>query len=257
MTKFLIVELEGVTSSVSRANFQEADLDILADYILNSGGILKPLVLQKIGFEKYEVIEGHFEYYGAVRAREKNPNRGEVVNAFIIPSEKEEAVLKQAEFLKGINSSEKPETKQETNISELLDEKLKPIYEKMKELTSPTPINIEKGDDEERLKLIENKIDNLTKIVEEIIKRLPKLTKLNLLTAKNEEIMIALNKVGVKPRQINAALEAIKYWKQADKTLTWENLFISAKQGKHKHKIDGFADATYQRLKQIAEIHIE
>ena len=92
MTKFLIVEIEGVTSSVPRSNFEETDLDTLADSILESGGILKPLVLKKIGFEKYEVIDGHFEYYAAVRAREKNPNRGEIVNAFIIPDEKEDAV---------------------------------------------------------------------------------------------------------------------------------------------------------------------
>ncbi|MBD2137082.1 hypothetical protein H6F32_05665 [Anabaena sp. FACHB-1237] len=267
MSKFEIVEIESVSSSVPRSNFKEVDLDILADSILESGGILKPLVLKKIGFEKYEVIDGHFEYYAAVRAREKNSIKGEIVNAFIITSEKEDAVLKQVEFFKGIETSEKivkaphqkPEINQETNISELLDEKLKPIYARMNQLTSPNPnpINTEKGDYDNRLKSIENKIENLTKLIEKIIPTIPPPPppKLKLLTAKNEEIMIALNEVGAKRTEINAALEAIKYWKQSDKTLTWQNLLISTKKG--KHKISGFADATYQRLKQIAEIQIE
>jgi hypothetical protein len=92
---FLMVDVASVNSNIPRSNFNEADLDILADNILESGGLLKPLVLKKIGFEKYELLDGHFEYYAAVRAREKNPDEGEMVNAFIIPAEKEEAVLKQ------------------------------------------------------------------------------------------------------------------------------------------------------------------
>lgn len=105
MTDFLMVDVASVISSVPRSNFQEADLDNLADMILESKGILKPLILKEIGFEKYEVIDGHFEYYASVRAREKNPNEGEMVNALIISPNKEEVVLQQANFLKGIEYS--------------------------------------------------------------------------------------------------------------------------------------------------------
>ncbi|TVP56098.1 MAG: chromosome partitioning protein ParB [Nodularia sp. (in: Bacteria)] len=107
MTNFLMVDVAGVTSSVPRSNFSEADLNILADKILESGGLLKPLVLKKTGFEKYEVIDGHFEYYAAVKAREKNSDEGEMVNSLIISSEKEEAVLKQAIILKSVDSANK------------------------------------------------------------------------------------------------------------------------------------------------------
>lgn len=114
-----MVDVASITSSVPRSNFQEADLDILSDKILESGGILKPLILKKTGFEKYEVIDGHFEYYAAVRAREKNPSDGEMVNALIISSDNEEAVLKQAAVLKGVNSSIKSlKTIDETTTSE-------------------------------------------------------------------------------------------------------------------------------------------
>jgi septal ring factor EnvC (AmiA/AmiB activator) len=138
MTNFLIVEIEGVSSSVPRSNFEEADLDILADLILESGGILKPLVLKKIGFEKYEVVDGHFEYYAAMRAREKNPNKGEIVNAFIIHSEKEDVVLNQIAILKGLDAPEKSvkSLNEEIDISELFEQKLKPISNRVNQLFS-------------------------------------------------------------------------------------------------------------------------
>ncbi|HEY9802392.1 MAG TPA: hypothetical protein V6D25_18670 [Leptolyngbyaceae cyanobacterium] len=104
MTDFLMVDVASVTSNVSRSNFKELDLDILADKILESGGIIKPLILKEVGFEKYEVIDGHFEYYAAVKAKEKNPSEAEMVNALIVTLEKEEAVLKQAHLLKAIKT---------------------------------------------------------------------------------------------------------------------------------------------------------
>jgi len=105
-----MVDVESVTSNVPRSNFQEADLEILADLILESGGILKPLVLKKTGFEQYEVVDGHFEYYSAVRAREKNFSEGDMVSALIISSENEDVALKQIASLKGIDSSGKTVT---------------------------------------------------------------------------------------------------------------------------------------------------
>ncbi len=108
MTTFLMVDVESVTSNIPRSNFLETDLDLIADMILESRGILKPLVLKKTGFEKYEVIEGHFEYYAAVRAREKNPSEGEMVNALIVSPEEEKAVVKQAAALRNLEFPEQP-----------------------------------------------------------------------------------------------------------------------------------------------------
>lgn len=108
MTTFLMVDVESVTSSIPRSNFLKSDLNLIADLILESRGILKPLVLKKIGFEKYEVIDGHFEYYAAVRAREKNPSEGEMVNALIVSPEEEKAVVKQAAALRSLESPDQP-----------------------------------------------------------------------------------------------------------------------------------------------------
>ncbi|MBK1989587.1 hypothetical protein A0J48_018950 [Sphaerospermopsis aphanizomenoides BCCUSP55] len=258
------MEIDGVTSNIPRSEFDEADLDILADSILESGGILKPLLLKKIGFEKYEVIGGHFEYYAAVRAREKNPNRGEIVNAFIIPAEKDDAVLNQVAFLKGLDSPEKivpPDEK--TEIGKLLVQN-KQIYAMLNQLISSLQTNvqnIQKADAEERLESLENKIEHLTSVVETLtmlVKQVidkPQPQKLNLVTATDEEITNDLSNVGATPKQIKAALKAIRYWQQPNKNLTWANLYISTKKG--EHKVDDFADRTYQKLKQIGEIRTQ
>lgn len=170
-----MVDVESVASNVPRSNFQEADLENLADMILESGGILKPLVLKKIGFEQYEVVDGHFEYYSAVRAREKNPSEGDMIGALIITSEKEEAVLKQAAALRDVESSDtssttKPET---TNLdsSRLTNLELR-LEKQINEFKSELTKERQRLDD--KFKELENRIPQ-------------KLEPLNLLNALNQE----------------------------------------------------------------------
>jgi len=105
MINFSLVDVKSITSNQPRSNFAEADLENLADIIIETGGIIRPLVLKTIDIESYTVIDGHFEYYAAVRAREKNPRQGEMVNAFVIASKLEDLVLQQVAFFKKIDSS--------------------------------------------------------------------------------------------------------------------------------------------------------
>jgi len=100
MIEFYLVDVKNISSDIPRSNFGESDLENLADIILESGGIIKPLILKAIGVETYTVIDGHFEYYAAVRAREKEPRKGEMVNAFVISPKSESVVVKQIEALK-------------------------------------------------------------------------------------------------------------------------------------------------------------
>jgi hypothetical protein len=103
---FYLVDVKSISSDIPRSNFNEDDLEKLADIILESEGIIKPLVLKQIGVEEYSVVDGHFEYYVAVRAREKNSRKGEMVNSFIISPKVEDLVLKQIKFLKTIENPE-------------------------------------------------------------------------------------------------------------------------------------------------------
>ena len=104
MTTFLMVDVESITSSVPRSRYSEADLERLADQLLEES-LLKPLILKKSGFETYEVVDGHLEYYAAVRASEKNPRQGEMVNALIIAEGSEAAAIQQVKTIQELTKS--------------------------------------------------------------------------------------------------------------------------------------------------------
>ena len=104
MTTFLMVDVESITSSVPRSHYSEAELDRLADQVLETKGLLKPLILKKSGFETYEVVNGHLEYYAAVRASEKNPRQGEMVNALIIAEGSEAAAINQVKTIQELTT---------------------------------------------------------------------------------------------------------------------------------------------------------
>ncbi len=288
--EFYTVDVKSITSDFPDSNFVDDDLNTLANLIIESGGILKPLVLKTIGLETYKVVDGHFEYYAAVRAREKNPRQCEMVNAFIISADKENIALNQVELLKKVDSSGKTIIPSEiSNSGELIEKNFQEIYAKMNQLLSNASVNSVKSDDDARLKAMESKMENLLSVlsnssvnpvksdngerfniieskleqvfstvttlkilVEEFIKPPGKV---NLLTAEVKAIANALQEVGANTKQIKAALEAINYWKQPNKTLTWDNLRKSTKTG--EHKIPNFANATYQKLENIGEIPTE
>lgn len=78
---------------------------------------------------------------------------------------------------------------------------------------------------------------------------------INLLTASDQEIEMALRQSKTQDKQINAAIAVIHYWKQSDRGLTWQNLERSAKaKSNSSDKIAGFADKTYERLQAVANI---
>jgi hypothetical protein len=191
-----MVDVESVTSSIPRSNFLESDLDLIADMILESRGILKPLVLKKIGFEKYEVIDGHFEYYAAARAREKNPSEGEMINALIVLPEEEEAVVKQAAALRSLESPDQPvkaltetpnlesrlaniEIRFEKQINEFrveLARDRQSLEDKLKEIESHIPKRIEPlevlntlSKDDLAIKLQRSRVRGAEKIAEAIV----------------------------------------------------------------------------------------
>jgi len=104
MTEFAKVDVKEVKSDAPRLSFSEAEIEQLADLILESEGILRPLILKQIDIDSYVVLDGHLEYYASVRAREKNPRQGEMVNAFIISPRNEAAIQQQIQILRGSNT---------------------------------------------------------------------------------------------------------------------------------------------------------
>ena len=100
MIKCYFVDVKGISSDVPRSSFSESSLEKIADSILDTDGLICPLILQETGIEKYTVIEGHQEYYAAVIAKEKNINKAEMVNAFVIPANTRSAAIEQLNLLR-------------------------------------------------------------------------------------------------------------------------------------------------------------
>jgi len=151
---FFLVDVKSITPSKPVEQFDRAEVEKLADSILECNGLIKPLVLKPAGPESYAVIEGDMEFHAAVRAREKDPRKGEMVNAFIISPKAEETVLKQLQRLQGAtpapeylikheDSSAQKDTesvsrKEDISFSQLLEE-VKNINRKVEDLTSSLP----------------------------------------------------------------------------------------------------------------------
>jgi hypothetical protein len=99
MIKCFFVDVKNISSKLPRSSFAEPELDRLADSILATDGLLRPLILQASGVEKYIVVEGHREYYAAVKAKEKNLNKAEMVNAFVIDPKLQTSAIEQLKLL--------------------------------------------------------------------------------------------------------------------------------------------------------------
>ena len=111
MASFAKIDVKEIECNVSRSSFSESEIETLADLILSGGGIFRPLILKQIDIEKYLVLDGDLEYFASVRAREKNPQKGEMVNAFLVTSSDEAVIQEQIKVLKssyqlGFDSSE-------------------------------------------------------------------------------------------------------------------------------------------------------
>jgi len=135
--KFFLVDVKSITPSKPLEQFDKAEVEKLADLILECNGLLKPLVLKPTGPESYVVIQGDMEFHAAVRAREKDPRKGEMVNAFVIHPKAEETVIKQIQRLQGA-ASPLPDNV-DSSSSQLLQEvqaQVKNINRKIEDLTS-------------------------------------------------------------------------------------------------------------------------
>jgi ParB family chromosome partitioning protein len=94
------VPVKEITSIVPRSNFADDDINRAAELILQIEGVINPLILRSTSLESYEVVDGHLEYYAAVRAREIDLRRGEMIGAFIIESNNQEAIEEQLKLLR-------------------------------------------------------------------------------------------------------------------------------------------------------------
>lgn len=137
------------------------------------------------------------------------------------------------------------------DIEQLLDQKLEIISAASTKQSSSSTIPSNSSINEQ-VQLLNQTVSKLVLVIEDLTRKLEAILPPNLRDDEETKLRRTLSKAGMKTAQINASIAAVRYWKAPDRTLTWENLKQSTKPG--KHKIVGFADATYKKLQEVTEI---
>ncbi len=217
MIKCFFVDVKSINSDLPRSTFAESDLDRLADLILATDGLLRPLVLKQVGIEQYTVIEGHREYYAALKAKEKDLKKAEMVNAFVINPNSEKSAIDQLNLLVADRSAIDLERDYSNDlllpaISSLITERLQPLYQELAEqkiiLAAMNEQNIL-----DRLANQKTILEHITKTSESISSKLsePKSTK-------SKKIDPALTKMltSIAPEKLSNTLNLINTLSQSE-----------------------------------------
>jgi DNA uptake protein ComE-like DNA-binding protein len=104
MIDFFMVDVKDIQVTTTDHNFSPVIIENLANAMLASGGLIKPLILKQVGLQNYQLIDGHLEYYAALQAKAKDPRKGEMVNAFVISPDQEDLVRQQVIVLQSAHS---------------------------------------------------------------------------------------------------------------------------------------------------------
>jgi hypothetical protein len=128
------IAVKKITSSVPCSNFSEDELNLAAELILKAEGVINPLVLRRKNLQSYEVIDGHFEYYAAARAKEIDSKKGEYIGAFVIDPENEEILQQQVELFRNRESSNNDMKKK----LETLTTQMAELVKRVEKLENPT-----------------------------------------------------------------------------------------------------------------------
>lgn len=104
-----LVSVRKIQSEKSRSQFDSKVIEILANLFIAAETTINPIIVRQTGLESYEVVDGHCEYYAAVRAREISLVKAETIQAFVLGPELtpdcEQAILDQVERLRHSEAS--------------------------------------------------------------------------------------------------------------------------------------------------------
>lgn len=100
-----LVAVSKITCNSPRSPFADEDIEEAAKLILATEGVINPIVVQRTSLKSYEVVDGIFEYYAAARAREIDPEKGEMIGAFVIEEDNEELLTQQVKAFRNKDST--------------------------------------------------------------------------------------------------------------------------------------------------------
>lgn len=138
------IDLDMIISPVSQeiSQFQSSQIEHLANLFLQAGGTIKPILLRRVSPISFEILEGYFEYYAAIKAQEID-EQFTAIRAYVVPPDLESTILEQYQFLRShsaptpisdaplVNHENSPDlAKIEEEIANRLEQKLTAVIEK-------------------------------------------------------------------------------------------------------------------------------
>ena len=87
-----LIAVKRIESDQPIDSFPKEKIEIGAFLIQTAEGTINPLIVERNGVNTYKVIDGHFVYHCAVRAREIDPIKGEYIQAIIMDEENEDSL---------------------------------------------------------------------------------------------------------------------------------------------------------------------
>ena len=194
--KTFLVDIDKITSKVKRSNFAENELEKLAHSILQLNGIIQPLVLKEIDLEKYEVIEGDFQYYGALKAWEIDDDF-EMIRGFVVNEKENNLVAEQLKLLAGLNNQQLKLTPTPIITDTNSDNNLSPLIDNLENRLDKLIIDFDSK--------ITEKTKELDIQINQMREQLP--SKLEVLSAFNElsaeKLILPLKTAGINEKEIN------------------------------------------------------
>jgi len=94
------IDLDTITPpAISSSQFSAHQIENLANLFLKAGDTISPILVRKISPIAFEVLEGHFEYYAAIKAQEID-EQFTAIRAYVVPPNLESTIIEQYNFLR-------------------------------------------------------------------------------------------------------------------------------------------------------------
>lgn len=98
------IDLDTITPpAISNSQFPVHQVENLANLFLKAGDTVSPILVRKVSPITFEVLEGHFEYYAAIKAQEID-EQFTAIRAYVVPPNLESTILEQYNFLRSLSS---------------------------------------------------------------------------------------------------------------------------------------------------------
>jgi ParB-like chromosome segregation protein Spo0J len=198
--KFYLVDVKDIESDFARSTFDEQELEELADLILATGSLLQPLVLKQTGPMTYKVLEGHRQFYAAVKAKEKEPILAEMVSAFVVQPEIEATAVEQAKVLNKTLSTPIAKTENVSTSDNTLERRVNNQETRLD--NGLREVKTSQKQDTQRLE------EQIKQLQLQIPKRLEPLEALNTLDV--DKLMFALKTVGMAEKRVQETAKKIE-----------------------------------------------